>query len=160
MAHAMLTASKKISKALLVSKKEYFILLTLKELLMKRFSYYLLTAVSVIAMQSTVLAKVTEVKSEAQLEKIFDKHENVVVKFWMQGCPPCNSLKPTFDKVAEEMKNDVAFVAAKGPSDLSSKYSVNSFPTVLYFKDGKQVKKGSVRDVEGLKKEVKKAFGL
>lgn len=129
---------------------------------MKRFSQYLLTVACTVAMQTALFAKVTEVTSASQLDAIIKDNDFVVVKFWMKGCPPCNALKGPFDQVANELGDDVAFVAVKGPSELSDKYNIKGFPTVLYFKDGsnKSFKKGSSRTASALQQEVESAFGL
>lgn len=61
-----------------------------------------------------------------------------VVDFYATWCGPCKKLGPIIDKLSDEM--DVSFVKVDtGASKLGNKYGVSSFPTVVIFKDGKEV---------------------
>ncbi len=73
----------------------------------------------------------TTVKSSAKL----------VVDCWAPWCGPCRMLAPTFEALAKDYKGKITF--AKLDTDQSPKtamsLSINSIPTILFYKDGKQV---------------------
>lgn len=64
-----------------------------------------------------------------------------VVDFFATWCGPCNMLGPVFAEFAEENK-DTAFCAKVDidqSMELAQEYGVNTVPTVIFFKDGKEV---------------------
>jgi len=80
----------------------------------------------------------------------FDTHVNrttlpLVVDFWAPWCGPCQAMAPSFEKAAVEMRPLVRF--AKVNSDENPKVSVRhmirSIPTVILFRDGKEVARKS-----------------
>ncbi len=85
------------------------------------------------------------------MAKIINKEEFVknvkensglaVVDFFATWCGPCNMLGPVFAEFAEENK-EVSFFAKVDideSMDLAQEYGVNTVPTVIFFKDGKEV---------------------
>ncbi|MEG0249805.1 MAG: thioredoxin [Peptostreptococcus sp.] len=64
-----------------------------------------------------------------------------VIDFFATWCGPCNMLGPVFAEVAEENK-DAAFFAKVDidqSMELAQEFGVNTVPTVIFFKDGKEV---------------------
>jgi thioredoxin 1 len=67
----------------------------------------------------------------------------VLVDFWAPWCPPCRQQLPLVDKAAELLKG-VAKVAKLNVDEgqkTAAKFNVASIPTLIVFKDGKEVKK-------------------
>jgi len=64
----------------------------------------------------------------------------LLVDFWAPWCGPCNALTPTIDQLNEEGYG-VYKVNVEEESDLASEYSISSIPALVFFKDGKVVKK-------------------
>lgn len=64
-----------------------------------------------------------------------------VVDFWASWCGPCKMLAPTIDKLADqyEGKAVVGKVDVDDNQALAMEYGVMSIPTVIFFKDGKEV---------------------
>jgi thiol-disulfide isomerase/thioredoxin len=121
----------------------------------------ILTSVMIVVCSAALQAKPQEVTSLAEFNKAL-KNKFVVVKFWMNGCPPCNAMKPHYEKAASDadLNAHVTFLSVKGPSEVSDEYGITGFPTLLYFKNGKKLCKGNARTTPELKKEIKSKFGL
>ncbi len=64
-----------------------------------------------------------------------------LVDFWAAWCAPCRALAPTMDKLAEEYsdKLTVAKVDIDSNPAIPVKFGIRGIPTVIMFKDGKQV---------------------
>lgn len=79
-------------------------------------------------------------------------HEGLVaVDFYSTECPPCEALAPKYDAIAELYGHDAKFVKVfrQGNREISEKLAVRGSPTVLFFRNGKEVGK---RLVSGIKR--------
>lgn len=65
----------------------------------------------------------------------------VLVDFWAEWCGPCKMAGPVVDELADEYqgKITVAKLDVDAESEIAGKYGVMSIPTVILFKDGKEV---------------------
>lgn len=65
----------------------------------------------------------------------------VLVDMWAPWCGPCNMIAPVLDKLAAEMDGQlrIAKVNVDENQKLSRQYGVQSIPTMLIFKNGKEV---------------------
>lgn len=66
-----------------------------------------------------------------------------LVDFWASWCGPCKMVAPIIDEVSEEYAGRVTVgkVNVDEEGSLASEYAVVSIPTIIVFKDGKQVEK-------------------
>ena len=65
----------------------------------------------------------------------------VLVDVFATWCGPCKMLSPVLEGVAEKMKDKVTIVKVdvdRSP-DLAAKFGVMSVPTMIMFKNGRQV---------------------
>ena len=66
-----------------------------------------------------------------------------IVDFWAVWCGPCRAFAPTFEELSDQFADQVKFV--KVNVDYSPQtaqfYQIRSIPTLILFKDGKQVEK-------------------
>jgi thioredoxin 1 len=67
----------------------------------------------------------------------------VMVDFFADWCGPCHALAPTIDSLAEkyEGKIKVYKLDVDAAGAIAERYNVMSIPTVMFFKDGKEVNK-------------------
>ena len=66
----------------------------------------------------------------------------VLVDFWATWCMPCRMLSPVVDAVNEEVTNaKIAKVNVDEQESLAARFDVMTIPTLIVFKDGKEVKR-------------------
>lgn len=88
-------------------------------------------------------------------EEVLQAKETVLVDFWAAWCAPCRMLAPAVEKIAAEHTNiKVCKVNIDEQETLAMQYKVMSIPTLLVFKDGKQMEKSvgviSKEEIEAL----------
>ncbi len=65
----------------------------------------------------------------------------VMVDFWAQWCGPCQMLSPVIEDLAGQYEGKVTVgkVNIDEEQELAIRYGVMSIPTVIFFKDGKEI---------------------
>ena len=86
----------------------------------------------------------------------------LIVDCWAAWCGPCRMLAPTFEALAKDYKGKIVF--GKLDTDESPKTAmsmgIHSIPTLLFFKDGKQVERlVGARPRGDIETVMKKIFG-
>ena len=93
---------------------------------------------------ATTLANAKQV-GPSNFDDVISKNRVVIVKFWASWCMPCSILKPEFNKAKQVLGKKVKFVEYN--VDLRGKpledYSIELIPTMVIFKDGKEVSRDS-----------------
>lgn len=78
---------------------------------------------------------------KSSFNNIINSKTPVLVDFFADWCGPCKSLAPILKEVKEELGNNIKIVKIDVDKNqpLVSKYQVRGVPTMILFKDGKQV---------------------
>lgn len=66
----------------------------------------------------------------------------IIVDFFAVWCGPCSMLSPVLEKLAEEHPEiDVVKVDVDESPAIAASFDVSSIPTLLYYEDGKLIRK-------------------
>lgn len=102
--------------------------------------------------------------TDSNVNEVIASGRPVVIDFWATWCGPCMRLAPVIDELAEEFADRVVIgkynVDEEG--ELSGQYRIMSIPTILFFKNGEQVRDlrmtGATRDE--LRSRIEKLLAL
>ena len=72
---------------------------------------------------------------------IIQSHPTVLVDFYATWCGPCKTLGPILDEVKDELEDAVKIIKIDVDKNqpLATKYQVRGVPTMILYKEGKQV---------------------
>lgn len=83
---------------------------------------------------------IKHVNSQNFENEVLNKDKLVVVDFFATWCGPCKMLTPELETVSESRADfDIVKVDIDEAEDLAIKYNVAVVPTLIMFKDGKEV---------------------
>lgn len=111
---------------------------------MKRKAFILTAILSLFLAIGNVAYSGNDGKVKEVNEKNFENSISkgvVIVDFWATWCRPCLMQAPIFEEVAKEMKGKVTFlkIDVDKAKNVAAKYRISSIPTLIVFKDGKEV---------------------
>jgi thioredoxin 1 len=74
-------------------------------------------------------------------EKVLKSDKPVMVDFFAEWCGPCKMAEPVIDELSDTYQDKVVIgkIDVDENNETAGKYGVMSIPTVLMFKDGKEV---------------------
>ncbi|MGL5713713.1 MAG: thioredoxin [Paraclostridium sp.] len=75
------------------------------------------------------------------INKVENKSGVVAVDFFATWCGPCKMLSPVYNSLAKEMQDKAEFlkVDIDESIELAQKFEITTVPTVVIFKDGKEM---------------------
>ena len=81
--------------------------------------------------------------SKDGFDKALASGQLMMVDFWAAWCGPCKMAAPIIESVAGEYEGRalVGKVNTDDEQELAVRYGIMSIPTVLFFKDGKEVER-------------------
>lgn len=86
---------------------------------------------------------ITQLKSAADFKKFVSEWRLAVVHFYASWAASCEQVNKVLEDLKEEYKTipsvGFSFIDAEGVAEVSAKNSIAAAPTILYFKDGKEV---------------------
>jgi thioredoxin 1 len=89
---------------------------------------------------------VTEITNLAELNDFLKTHKLAVVEFYNRTCPVCQHFKQAriYPTLAGNMPSiGFAKVSKQEANNLHTLYSISSFPTFIFFKDGRAIEEYS-----------------
>lgn len=87
---------------------------------------------------------VLNIKNENFESVVLDSNKPVLVDFWASWCGPCKMLSPVIDEFAEDHPEfKIGKVNVDDESALTRKFRIRSVPTLIVFKEGKEVNRAS-----------------
>jgi len=74
-------------------------------------------------------------------DEVVNSQLPVLVDFWAGWCGPCKAVAPILEDISNKYSDKfrVAKVNVDENPDLASNYGIRSIPTLILFKDGKQI---------------------
>ncbi|PWU93918.1 protein disulfide isomerase 2 [Trypanosoma cruzi] len=79
--------------------------------------------------------------TDKDFDDVISSGEIALVKFYAPWCGHCQKLAPEWEKAAKEIPSGAVMVDVDctKESNLAQKYSIKGFPTIILFRDGKEV---------------------
>lgn len=81
--------------------------------------------------------------TKEELKQKIENGEKLVVDFWAPWCGPCKVMKPIFEKVSEEYRNENSEVQlftlnVEENKEFAAELGIRAIPTVKTFSGGEQ----------------------
>jgi thioredoxin 1 len=87
------------------------------------------------------MKKSLEISGKDFEQEVLSSNLPVLVDFFAEWCAPCKMITPLVEEISKEYQGRLKVVKINIDSspDIASKFLIMSIPTLLYFKDGKEV---------------------
>jgi thioredoxin len=82
--------------------------------------------------------------SSIELQEKINNGDKLIIDFWAKFCGPCRIMKPMFEKVSEDLRNENSEVQlytldVEQNRDLAVELGVRAVPTIKSFVNGNEV---------------------
>lgn len=87
--------------------------------------------------------KITHLTNDTFKAAVAGSTTPVLVDFWAPWCGPCKAIGPILEELASELdgKLKIAKVNIDENNEIAVEYNIRAIPTMLVFKNGKEVDK-------------------
>jgi len=113
--------------------------------MLKKIYYFLcvclITIKPALALEALETVNVTKL-NDAQFESFIQTAEKpVIIDFWASWCDPCMKMKPIFEQLANELKEQYLFVSVNidESQQIAKKYGVTSIPTFKIIRNNTEI---------------------
>ena len=78
---------------------------------------------------------------KSSFSEILESHPTILIDFFATWCGPCKTLGPILEQVKDELAEEVKIIKIDVDKNqaLATKYQVRGVPTMILYKEGKQV---------------------
>lgn len=124
----------------------------------------LLLLVAVIWFVKRRITNLTDISPNEKIMTLTDanfshqlKNKTILVDFWADWCMPCKMMSPILNDLASDIPDGyfIAKLDVDKNQGTAQKYDVRSIPTLILFKDGKEVNRFvGIKNKNFLKKEM------
>lgn len=103
--------------------------------------------------------------TDASVSELIESGKPVMVDFWATWCGPCNRLIPVIEELAKEYEDRVVIgkYNVDEETELASANRIMSIPTLLFFKNGQQVKElrmAGAQPIDAIRSNLEKLLAL
>jgi len=87
------------------------------------------------------MAKEVTITSANFESEVTNSEVPVLIDFWAEWCMPCKMVAPVLEEISEEYdgKLKIGKLDVDSEGELAMKFSVQSIPTLMLFKNGQEV---------------------
>ena len=84
---------------------------------------------------------ITQVTDQDFDSEVLGSSRAVLVDFWAEWCVPCHMVSPVIEEIARDHAKELkaAKLNVDDNPETTKKYAVMSIPTLIVFKDGKEL---------------------
>lgn len=96
-----------------------------------------------------------------EFNKLINSEKPVLIDFFATWCGPCKMMHPILEELKSKVgdKATIVKIDVDQHQDIASQYMIQSVPTLMIFKDGKQLwREAGVHKADALENELEKYY--